>query len=187
MANRRRRHLNRVRGTLREEKERAAPAARRKRLAGDASHTLLHEADGLRTFAVVLNRGEQVCHSLLSFAAEHNISAASVSGIGAFARATLGFFDWGRKNYDRIPVEEQVEVLSLAGDIALAPEGTPQLHLHVVLGKRDGSAHGGHLLEAEVRPTLELVITETPPDLRRRHDPESGLALIALQARTPVN
>jgi predicted DNA-binding protein with PD1-like motif len=77
-------------------------------------------------------------------------------------------------------VEEQVEVLSLTGDISLAPDATPQLHVHVVLGKHDGTAHGGHLLEAEVRPTLEVVVTETPANLRRRQDPESGLALIAL-------
>ncbi len=144
------------------------------------SYSLLHETYGLRTFAVVLDRGVQVCESLLRFATEQGISAASVSAIGAFARATLGFYDWERKDYDRIAVEEQVEVLSLAGDIALAPDDSPQLHLHVVLGKRDGTAHGGHLLEAQVRPTLELVITETPAKLRRRHDPDSGLALIAL-------
>lgn len=190
MAERERPDLNHVRGALREEDERVsrvseteAPSRFARDRAGQSlgmSHSLLHETDALRTFAVVLDRGERVCESLFRFATEQEISAASVAGIGAFAHATLGFFDWERKDYDRIPVEEQVEVLSLTGDVALAPDGKPQLHLRVVLGKRDGTAHGGHLLDAEVRPTLELVITETPPDLRRRHDPETGLALIAL-------
>jgi len=50
-----------------------------------------------------------------------------------------------------------------------------------VVGKPDGAAHGGHLLEAHVRPTLELILTESPRHLQKRHDPESGLALIDLQ------
>ncbi len=145
---------------------------------------LLHETDGLRTFALVLRHGDKVCETLRGFARERELSAASITAIGAFSSATLGFFDWERKDYDRILVEEQVEVLSLTGDVSLAPDSTPQLHLHVVLGKRDGTAHGGHLLEAEVRPTLEVMVIETPPGLRRRHDPESGLALIELPPST---
>jgi hypothetical protein len=57
-------------------------------------------------------------------------------------------------------------------------EKKPRLHAHVVVGKRDGTAHGGHLLQARVRPTLEVILTESASYLARRHDPESGLALI---------
>jgi predicted DNA-binding protein with PD1-like motif len=70
-----------------------------------------------------------------------------------------------------------VEVLSLIGDIALH-EGKPQVHAHLVIGKKDGTAHGGHLLEARVRPTLEVILTESPKPLHKKYDPESGLALI---------
>jgi hypothetical protein len=93
----------------------------------------------------------------------------------------LGYFDWERKTYKRIPVEEQVEVVSLLGDFALQ-ENAPKLHAHVVLGKSDGSALGGHLLEAEVRPTLEVIVIDSPSYLRRVVDPESGLALIRASA-----
>ena len=72
---------------------------------------------------------------------------------------------------------EQVEVLSLAGDITSGPEGR-KVHAHVVMGKADGTAHGGHLIEARVRPTLEIVLTEAPRHLHRRFDSTSGLALI---------
>jgi uncharacterized protein len=68
-------------------------------------------------------------------------------------------------------------VLSLVGDIALKDDG-PQVHAHVVLGKADGTAHGGHVLEAHVWPTLEVVLTESPKHLHRKFDPETGLALI---------
>jgi predicted DNA-binding protein with PD1-like motif len=92
---------------------------------------------------------------------------------------TLGYFDWETKRYRHIPVREQVEVLSLVGDIAIDDQtGEPMVHAHAVLGKSDGSAAGGHLIEAHVRPALEVTLAEAPRYLHRRHDAESGLALI---------
>ena len=108
---------------------------------------------------------------------EH-VTAAQFTAIGAFAGATLGYFDWTTKEYCRNAVDEQVEVASLTGDIALGPDGNPALHIHCVLGRRDGAALAGHLIEGKVRPTLEVILTESPAHLRKRHDPESGLALI---------
>lgn len=133
-----------------------------------------------RTFVVVLGTGDEAFGSLTRFAREHNLHAAQITAIGALSGAVLGYFDWGRKEYKRIPVKEQVEVVSLVGDVALDPKGEPALHAHVVLGRSDGTALGGHLLEAHVRPTLEVVINESPAYLRKRKDPESGLALIDL-------
>jgi hypothetical protein len=89
----------------------------------------------------------------------------------------LGYFDWESKQYKKIPVDEQVEVLSLLGDVAVGDQG-PTLHLHAVLGKADGSVVGGHLIEAYVRPTLEVILIQPPSYLRKRKDPETGLALI---------
>jgi hypothetical protein len=63
------------------------------------------------------------------------------------------------------------------GDVTIE-DGRPKVHAHVVLGKADATAHGGHLIEASVRPTLEIVVTETPRPLHRRFDPASGVALI---------
>jgi len=134
-----------------------------------------------RTFAIVLDAGEEVMAVLQRFARDHGLDASRVTAIGAFERATLGFFEVERKDYHRIPVEQQVEVLSLAGDIALEGQ-EPKLHLHAVLGRRDGSTVGGHLLEAVVRPTLEVLLTESPGYLRRVRDPRYGLALIDLGA-----
>jgi predicted DNA-binding protein with PD1-like motif len=139
---------------------------------------LLHEADGQRTFVIVLGTGEEAGSSLKQFAEEQRLDAAQLTAIGAFSRAVLGYFDWGRKEYRRNPVDEQVEVASLTGDIALGPGGKRALHIHNVLGRPDGAALAGHLLEGHVRPTLEIVLTESPAHLRKRHDPESGLALI---------
>jgi uncharacterized protein len=132
-----------------------------------------------RTFAVVMETGDEVLGSLLSFAKEQTLSAAELTGLGALSDAVLGYFDWQKKDYLRIPVREQVEVLNLTGNVALN-DGEPKLHPHIVLGKRDGTAHGGHLLEGHVRPTLEIIVTESPAHLQRRSDPETGLALIRI-------
>ena len=132
-----------------------------------------------RTFVLVFENDDEVLENLLAFAREHRLSAAEFTGIGAFSDAVLGYFDWQKKDYERIPVDEQVEVLNLTGNVALA-DGEPKLHAHIVLGKADGTAHGGHLLEGHVRPTLEVIVTESPAHLQRRSDPETGLALIRL-------
>ena len=134
-----------------------------------------------RTLALVFDSGDEVMAQLQGFAADHNLTASRFTAIGAFERATLGWFDWDTKSYRRIPVNEQVEVVSLVGDIALDGH-KPKVHAHAVLGRRDGSTLGGHLLEARVRPTLEVLLTESPAYLRRECDPQSGIALIRIDA-----
>jgi predicted DNA-binding protein with PD1-like motif len=130
-----------------------------------------------RTIALIFETGEDPVVGLNRFAQENNLGACRFTAIGAFSEAVLGYFDWEKKYYERIPVKEQVEVLALVGDIA-AQDGKPKIHAHVVLGRRDGSARGGHLLEARVRPTLEVILTQSPAHLDRVYDPASGLALI---------
>jgi predicted DNA-binding protein with PD1-like motif len=132
-----------------------------------------------RTWALVFATGDEVTSSLSDFAYREQLRAARFTAIGAFREATLGYFDWASKQYEKIPLREQVEVLSLVGDVALEGDA-PKIHAHVVVGKRDGSAHGGHLLEARVRPTLEVMLIESPSHLHRRHDDATGLALIKL-------
>lgn len=143
---------------------------------------LVHAAADQRIYVAVLDAGDEVHECLHRLAEEESLSAAQVTAIGAFRDATLAFFDWETKSYEEIPVDQQVEVLSLNGDIALDENDRPKLHLHTVLGRRDGSTVGGHLMGAHVRPTLEVVITETPAFLHRVHDPRSGLALIRMDA-----
>jgi len=143
--------------------------------------TKLLSEQGGRTYAIVFATGDEVTAGLHDFAQENRLSASHFTAIGAFERVTLGYFDWEQKDYRRIPLLEQVEVVSLIGDIAL-DAGRPKVHAHVVIGKSDGTAHGGHLLEAYVRPTLEVVLVESPAHLRRRMDRDAGLALIDLTA-----
>lgn len=137
----------------------------------------IENVDGRRTFAIVFDVGDEIAEGLVAFAREHRIQGAYFTAIGALEEVTLGFWDGERKEYRRIPIHEQVEVLSLVGNVALE-SGGPKVHAHVVVGKADGTAHGGHLLQGHVRPTLEVVLVEVPERLRRTFDPRTGLALL---------
>lgn len=135
-----------------------------------------------RTFVVVLDSGDEVMACLKRFVEREKVEAAQLTAIGALERAVLGYFDWSTKEYQRIPIERQTEVAAFIGDVAMGPNDKPSLHVHCVLGGNDAHAVAGHLLEGHVRPTLEVVLTDSPVHLRKRHDPESGLALIAPSA-----
>ena len=140
----------------------------------------IHEEGGRETFMLVFEPGDEAVSGLTDFAKENDLSAASFTALGAFSDATLGYFDMEKKDYREIPVEEQVEVLSLVGDVALF-EGEPKPHPHVVVGLSDGTTRGGHLLEAHVRPILEVTVTESPDHLRRETDRETGLPLLTIR------
>jgi predicted DNA-binding protein with PD1-like motif len=138
--------------------------------------TLLNE-QGEKTYAVVFDKGEEFMAGMMEFAQRHGIGGSEITGVGGFSDATLGYFDRDRKDYLKIPVQEQVEVLALDGNITI-DGNKPKVHAHVVVGLRDGGTRGGHVLEAHVWPTLEVIVTESPRHLQRTTDPETGLALI---------
>jgi len=139
---------------------------------------LLSGAPGPKIQVAILDSGEEAFATLTRFASEAKIAAASLTAIGAFEKATIGWFDFASKSYKKIEVNEQCEVLSAIGDIAIGDDGKASLHLHIVLGLSDGSTRGGHLLAGTVRPTLEVVLTEVPARLRRKKRTDLGIALI---------
>jgi predicted DNA-binding protein with PD1-like motif len=131
-------------------------------------------------YVAILDPGEEAFAAIEAFARHEQITAASVSAIGAFERAVVGWFDVAAKNYRRVAIDEQCEVLSALGDIAIDDDGRVSLHLHAVLGLSDGTTRGGHFLEGIVRPTLEVMVTETPAQLRRKRHKDLGVSLIDL-------
>src|SRR6266436_5776334 len=128
----------------------------------EMKNKLVSDDPGARVHVVILDSGEEVFTALTRFANEAKITAASVTAIGAFEKATVGWFDFASKTYKKIEVAEQCEVLSAIGDVAVGDDGKASLHVHIVLGLSDGSTRGGHLLAGTVRPTLEVVLTEVP-------------------------
>lgn len=141
-------------------------------------YKVVEDADVV-TYVVVCDPGDEAVAALTQFAQAEDLEAASIAAVGAFERAVVGWFDRAAKDYRRIPVGEQCEVLSLLGDVAQGQDG-PILHIHTVLGLSDGTTRGGHLLEGTVFPTLEVVVTETPAQLRKVMRPDLGVALIDL-------
>jgi uncharacterized protein len=131
------------------------------------------------TYVVVCDPGDEAVSALTQFARAEDLEAAQITAVGAFERATVGWFDRAARDYRRIAVDEQCEVLSLIGDVAEGEDG-PILHVHAVLGLSDGTTRGGHLLEGWVYPTLEVIVTETPAELRKVMRPDIGIALIDL-------
>jgi uncharacterized protein len=149
---------------------------------GMKSKIVAPKADS-RTRVIILDTGEEAFAALTRFANETEISSASLTAIGAFESAVVGWFHLGSKSYKQIRVDQQCEVLSAIGDIATGDDGKASLHVHVVLGLSDGTTRGGHLLEGKVRPTLEVVLEEVPAGLRRRKQPDLGISLIDLAAK----
>ncbi len=139
--------------------------------------TLLTDG-GVSTYLLVFHTGQEVMSGLLDFARQHKLVAGHLTGIGAVSHAVIGYFDPGTKTYLRNQQNEQAELLSVTGNLALK-DGEPFFHVHVALGLKDGSARGGHLFEAKVRPTVELVLTTYPKPILRKPDPETGLPLLA--------
>lgn len=137
-------------------------------------------AEEPKTLVVILDTGDEILSSLKSVARTEHLAGSSFKAIGALSDVELGWFNWETKKYQTaVKFQEQVELLSLIGDIALK-DGEPEIHAHLVVGRRDGTAHGGHLLRATVRPTCEIVITESPQHLQKEIDPDAGIALIRL-------
>jgi uncharacterized protein len=139
---------------------------------------LVSDEAGAQVYVVILDSGEEAFAALTRFANDAKLSAASLTAIGAFERATVGWFDFASKSYKKIEVDQQCEVLSAIGDVAVGDDGKASLHVHIVLGLSDGTTRGGHLLAGTVRPTLEAVLTESPARLRRKKRSDLGIALI---------
>jgi predicted DNA-binding protein with PD1-like motif len=131
------------------------------------------------TYVVVCDPGDEAVSALNQFVRSERLEAAQVTAVGGFRRATVGWFDPLARQYKPNLVDEQCELVSLVGDVAMGENG-PILHMHAALGLSDGSTRGGHLLEGEVFPTLEAVVTETPAQLRKVMRPDVGIALIDL-------
>jgi predicted DNA-binding protein with PD1-like motif len=138
---------------------------------------LVSERAGEKVYAVIFAKGDELLSGLTDFAIKYKVEAAHFTGIGAISGATVGWLDLSQKAYQPIHVDEQVEVLSLIGDVATF-NGKPVVHAHMVMGKRDGSTVGGHLWEAHVNPTLEVFVSVDPVPLKKKLDDASGMKLI---------
>jgi len=159
---------------------RPGPVTESGRAPGLQSRLVSGGPGGEMTFAVVFAKGDEVLSGLTEFAERGNFSSGYFTAIGALQRARFGWFDRERKAYRDIPINEQVELISLIGNVALV-NGTPQIHAHGAVGFQDGRMSGGHLLEAVAWPTVEIFFKTWPTPLIKEHDDETDLYLFDLK------
>jgi uncharacterized protein len=138
---------------------------------------ILSENGGVKTYAIVLAKGDEVMSGLTDFARQNKVASASFTAIGAFSHATVAWFDDSKKEFKLNPIEQQVELVSMIGDIALV-NGKPAVHTQVSVASSDGTVRGGHVINAFVFPTLELFMTVYPTPLHKEPDKATGLELI---------
>ena len=146
--------------------------------------TLTNEAEleagvgtDLRSFELVMDPGEEAIEEMSAFAQERDVELASFTAIGGFQEIQLGFFNLETRGFDPIDVhEDQVEVLSLIGEISRFEDGSPHVHGHVVVGRRDGTTRGGHLLRGVVQPILIVAVTELSHHHGLDHHQHAGTA-----------
>src|ERR1700727_2376961 len=138
---------------------------------------LLNPGETTKQYAVIFYQGDEAFSGLLEFAEKYHVTSAHFTAIGAVSGATLGWFDPPRKMYKKIPIVGQHEVIGMSGDIALY-QGKPVVHTHMVVGNSDGITYGGHVLEANVSPTLEVMLTVDPATMQKKFDPATDLTLI---------
>ncbi len=132
-----------------------------------------------KTYAIIMDSGDEVTEQLMAFAKKEKVSASQFTAIGAFSETVTGFFDFSTKDYLKTTFKEQMEVLALTGDISRYKDEY-KIHAHVVLGRKDGTAHGGHLMKGIAHPTLEIILNESPGYLKREIDRNSGIPLIKI-------
>ena len=138
---------------------------------------LLNPGEETKQYAVIFYQGDEAFSGLLEFAQKYHVTSAHFTAIGAVSGATLAWFDPQRKMYKKIPIVGQHEVIGMSGDVALY-QGKPVVHTHMVVGGPDGTTQGGHVLSADVSPTLEVMLTVDPVTMQKRFDPATDLTLI---------
>jgi uncharacterized protein len=124
------------------------------------------------------DRGEEVIQGLKDFFRERGNSAAYFSGIGAAENVVLSFYDLEAKRYEDKSFAKMLEVTAFSGNIGILEDGVA-LHAHGSFSDKDMAAIGGHVQKLIAAGTMEVVFTSLAGSLRRAHDSETGLNLMA--------
>ena len=139
---------------------------------------LVSDSNSWRTYVIIFQTGDEAVSGLNEFAQQYKIANAHYQGIGDASSARVGWYDQARNMFKVIPIGAS-EISSLLGDVAVF-NGRPVAHTHITLSTEDGIAHGGHLLELIVGPTLEVFVTVDATPLYKRLNLEFDAGVIDL-------
>jgi len=124
-----------------------------------------------------LEPGEEVLAGLKALCRQESVTLGTVQGIGAVNRAVLGLFDPATKQYRANVFEENLEIVSLTGNITTM-DGEVYLHLHMAVSDEQGRVFGGHLTEAVISVTAEIVVTRIDGMVGRKFSEAIGINLL---------
>jgi predicted DNA-binding protein with PD1-like motif len=145
-------------------------------------HQLIRHGQGSRTWAIVLDHGEEVNACLQEFARREVLSPTHFTATGILQDAILGYLEADKHHYRSHALDRPVQIVSLVGDVALR-EGTPQIQARAVLGDDSGATFDGHLLKAHAGAALNVIMTEAPVQLHKGYDADAGLALFKTEEK----
>lgn len=128
-------------------------------------------------YIVRLDKGEEIVSSITELVRNEKISLASVSGIGAVNKVTIGLFEVESKEYNKKELQGDFEILYLSGNISQM-DGQEYLHFHITIGDKNFNAYGGHLNEAFVSATAEIIIDLIDGNIDREFNDDVGLNLL---------
>ena len=130
------------------------------------------------TYTLNFAPGDEVLQGLRDFAVEHGIRAAHLTGLGAAREVDVAYYNLDTKEYERTTITEDVEIISLNGNIGIGPKNATIVHLHGMFGRRDLSTFGGHIFSLTVSGAGELHVTAMPGTIHRAYDEVTGLTLM---------
>jgi predicted DNA-binding protein with PD1-like motif len=130
-----------------------------------------------KTYVLVFAKGDEVMSGLKEFAVKYHVTSAHFNAIGDASSVKFGWYDISKKMFKVLRIDEFAEITSLVGDITLY-NNNPVVHAHISMATQDGIVHGGHLFEAFISPTLQLMMTIEPASLFKKLDPETGILVI---------
>lgn len=135
-----------------------------------------------KMFLVRLEKGEKVNSSIKKFCEKLGIGNIAFIGLGAVENPTVAQYQIDKRKYKQKTLKGMFEALSFVGDVAVF-EGHPLVHGHISLSDEQMRAFGGHLVEATVSATFEIIIQDLGSKKVKRYDEETGLKLFKLDKR----
>lgn len=128
-------------------------------------------------YVIRLEKGEEIVTKVKELCEKEDVKLASLSGIGAVNKVTAGLFRTKEKKYVSKTYEEDMEIVSLGGNVSCM-NGETYLHFHISVANEAGEVRGGHLTEAFISATGELVLTRIEGTVDREYSDEIGLNLL---------
>lgn len=130
-----------------------------------------------KTFFIRFEPGEEILTGLKSFCDNENVKLATVQAIGAINKVIIGFYDLSKKEYFPRTITGDHEITSLNGTITEMNDSA-YIHLHITIADEENKVIGGHLNEAIVSATCEMVVTEISGKVNRYYNKDIGINLL---------